>query len=117
MEWTARIRFTASQKAELWERWQGGQCMADIARALDRILVLDSPGLRAKLSTFGKADIGLAGAEMTAIGLPAKAVIPKGSQCARPSLWCTVECGWHTVHGPTQGANRCENSDRFSRIS
>jgi IS30 family transposase len=36
MEWTARIRFTARQKAELWERWRSGQCVADIARALGR---------------------------------------------------------------------------------
>ena len=36
MEWTARIRFTAHQKAELWERWKRGQCVADIARALGR---------------------------------------------------------------------------------
>ena len=36
MEWQARIRFTAPQKAGLWERWQGGQCVADIARALGR---------------------------------------------------------------------------------
>jgi IS30 family transposase len=36
MEWTARIRFTAHQKAELWERWKSGQCVADIARALGR---------------------------------------------------------------------------------
>jgi IS30 family transposase len=36
MEWTARIRFTARQKAELWERWKNGQCVADIARALGR---------------------------------------------------------------------------------
>ena len=34
MEWTARTRFTARQKAELWERWKSGQCVADIARAL-----------------------------------------------------------------------------------
>ena len=36
MEWTARIRFTARQKAELWERWRSGQCVADIACALGR---------------------------------------------------------------------------------
>jgi len=36
MEWRARIRFTAHQKAELWERWKNGQCVADIARALGR---------------------------------------------------------------------------------
>jgi IS30 family transposase len=36
MEWTARIRFTTRQKAELWERWKSGQCVADIARALGR---------------------------------------------------------------------------------
>jgi IS30 family transposase len=32
----ARTWFTPRQKAELWERWRGGQCVADIARALDR---------------------------------------------------------------------------------
>jgi IS30 family transposase len=36
MEWTARVRFTAREKAELWERWRNGQCVADIARALGR---------------------------------------------------------------------------------
>ena len=33
---TARIRFTPSQRAELWRRWKDGQCVADIARSLDR---------------------------------------------------------------------------------
>jgi len=32
----ARIWFTAKQKAELWERWRAGQCVADIARGLER---------------------------------------------------------------------------------
>src|SRR5437868_13170143 len=32
----ARIGFTPKQKAELWERWKSGQCVADIARALER---------------------------------------------------------------------------------
>jgi hypothetical protein len=32
----ARIRFTPKQKAELWERWKSGQCVADIAGALER---------------------------------------------------------------------------------
>src|SRR5476651_1828295 len=36
MEGTARTWFTPRQKAELWERWRGGQCVADIARALER---------------------------------------------------------------------------------
>jgi hypothetical protein len=36
MESTARIWFTARQKAELWERWKSGQCVADIARSLGR---------------------------------------------------------------------------------
>jgi hypothetical protein len=31
MEGNARTRFTAKQKAELWERWKSGQCVADIA--------------------------------------------------------------------------------------
>jgi IS30 family transposase len=36
MEGNARTRFTPKQKAELWERWRNGQCVADIARALER---------------------------------------------------------------------------------
>src|SRR5512141_1322318 len=36
MEGNARTWFTAKQKAELWERWKSGQCVADIARALER---------------------------------------------------------------------------------
>jgi len=33
---TARIWFTPQQRAALWERWKNGQCVADIARALER---------------------------------------------------------------------------------
>ena len=36
MEGHARTWFTPKQKAELWERWKSGQCVADIARALER---------------------------------------------------------------------------------
>src|ERR1700758_3870976 len=36
MEGTARIWFTPQQRAELWGRWKNGQCVADIARALER---------------------------------------------------------------------------------
>jgi len=32
----ARIWFTPKQKTELWERWRAGQCVSDIARALER---------------------------------------------------------------------------------
>src|SRR3989454_12685461 len=36
MEGNARPRVTPKQKAELWDRWRNGQCIADIARALER---------------------------------------------------------------------------------
>ena len=36
MEPVSRIWFTPKQRAELWERWRSGQCVADIARALRR---------------------------------------------------------------------------------
>jgi hypothetical protein len=36
MEGNARTWFTPKQKAELWERWKSGQCVADIAGALER---------------------------------------------------------------------------------
>jgi len=33
---TSRIRFTAEQKAQLWERWKSGQSISAIARSLER---------------------------------------------------------------------------------
>ena len=36
MEGNARTWLTPKQKAELWERSKSGQCVADIARALER---------------------------------------------------------------------------------
>ena len=36
MDGHARTWFTPKQRAELWERWKSGQCVADIARALER---------------------------------------------------------------------------------
>ena len=36
MEGHARTWFAPKQRAELWERWKSGQCVADIARALER---------------------------------------------------------------------------------
>jgi len=36
MEGKSRLRFRAGERAELWERWRTGQCVADIARALER---------------------------------------------------------------------------------
>src|SRR6516165_4835357 len=36
MEGNARRWFTPKQRAELWERWKSGQCVADLARALER---------------------------------------------------------------------------------
>src|SRR6185437_4984948 len=36
MEQVSRIWFTPRQRAELWERWRSGECVADIARALER---------------------------------------------------------------------------------
>ena len=35
MAGNARTRFTPKQRAEVWERWRNGQCIADIARALE----------------------------------------------------------------------------------
>ena len=36
MEGTARIWFTPQQRAELWERWKNGQC---VAKAVTCILI------------------------------------------------------------------------------
>jgi len=34
MEGNARTRFTPKQRAEVWDRWSNGQCIADIVRAV-----------------------------------------------------------------------------------
>jgi IS30 family transposase len=68
MEGTARTWFTPKQKAELWERWRSGECVADIARALERrnksgvyrILALNG-GIAPKLRR--RARVALRGAE------------------------------------------------------
>ena len=36
MEQVSRVWFTPQQKAELWERWKSGQCIAAIVRTLGR---------------------------------------------------------------------------------
>jgi hypothetical protein len=36
MEQVSRVWFTPQQKAELWERWKSGECIAAIARTLGR---------------------------------------------------------------------------------
>ena len=36
MEQVSRVWFTPQQRAELWERWKSGQCIAAIARTLGR---------------------------------------------------------------------------------
>jgi hypothetical protein len=64
MEGTARIWFTPQQRAELWERWKNGQCVADIARALERrnksgvyrILALNGGRLRYAPESCGSAE-------------------------------------------------------------
>src|SRR5258706_1146038 len=67
MEGSARTRFTPRQKADLWERWKSGQCVADIARALERrnksgvyrILALNggiAPGLRRRARVALRGD-------------------------------------------------------------
>jgi transposase, IS30 family len=37
MQWMSRVLFTAEQRAELWEGWKSGQCIASIARPLGRL--------------------------------------------------------------------------------
>jgi hypothetical protein len=36
MEGQARTWFTPKQRAELWECWKSGQCVADVARAQEQ---------------------------------------------------------------------------------
>ena len=36
MAYRTRIKYTATQKAEIWDRWQRGESMSSIGRAFDR---------------------------------------------------------------------------------
>ncbi len=36
MGYRGRIYFTEKQKAEIWDRWQGGELMSSIGRMFDR---------------------------------------------------------------------------------
>ena len=36
MEYRTRIKYTAKQKAEIWDRWQRGESMRSIGRLFDR---------------------------------------------------------------------------------
>src|SRR5882672_4352271 len=62
MEGNARPRFTPKQRAELWDRWRNGQCIADIARALER---RNKSGVSPLVPFFlgEEIDIGAAGRE------------------------------------------------------
>ncbi len=57
MEWYARTWITRKQRAELWERWKSGQCVADIApaRALGRRIEAKKMAISAIHAVFGSA--------------------------------------------------------------
>jgi IS30 family transposase len=80
MEGNARTRFTPNQKTELWERWKNGQCVADIARALER---RNKSGVYRVLTLTG----GIAPAERrrapVALGLEEREEISRGIAAGR----------------------------------
>src|SRR5262247_2203868 len=93
MEGHARTWFTPKQKAELWERWKSGQCVADIARALERrnksgvyrILALNggiapTPRRRARVALRGDERADARRAEEAANGAPAYSAANASSQ-------------------------------------
>jgi len=70
MEGTARIWFTSQQRAELWERWKNGQCVADIARALERRNKSGGGFMNANATSFGSTTVTrapTAGAAVTVV--------------------------------------------------
>jgi hypothetical protein len=69
MEGTARIWFTPQQRAELWERWKNGQCVAGIARALER---RNKSGVYRRWHCSGAAPEIFGGVRHAAAGIAAK---------------------------------------------
>jgi hypothetical protein len=90
MEGYARTWFTPKQKAELWERWKSGQCVADIARALER---RNKSGVYRVLALNG----GIAPAPRRrasgALRLEEREEISRGIAACRPDVRFTPESG------------------------
>src|SRR5260370_40077022 len=89
---TSRIWFTATQKAELWERWKSGLSVAAISRALDRrnktgvlrIVTLHG-GIAPVPRRRALAALRLEEREEISRGIAAGQSIPKRSQRLRPA--------------------------------
>src|SRR5439155_21849250 len=83
MEGNARTWFTPKQKAELWERWKSGQCVADIARALER---RNKSGVYRILALNGGIAPAPRRRALVALRLDEREEISRGTHCGIPPL-------------------------------
>jgi IS30 family transposase len=90
MEGVARTRFTAQQKTELWERWKYGQCIADIARALDR---RNKSGVYRVLALNGGITPAARRRAPVALALGEREEISRGIAAGRSIRWIAARLG------------------------
>lgn len=90
MEGVARTRFTAQQKTELWERWENGQCIADIARALDR---RNKSGVYRVLALNGGITPAARRRAPVALALGEREEISRGIAAGRSIRWIAARLG------------------------
>jgi len=81
MKQRTRIRYTDSQKTEIWERWRKGESMTDIARSFDRAhtsvtkILNANGGMQPRKCTRSSRSLSLAEREIISRGLACRQTI------------------------------------------
>src|SRR5208283_5265104 len=83
----ARTWFTPKQRAELWERWRSGQCVADIARALER---RNKSGVYRVLAFNGGIAPAPRRRALVTLRLEEREEISRGIAAGRPIRWTGI---------------------------
>lgn len=93
MKYRTRIYYTEAQKSEMWDRWQNGESMADIARTYDRHhtslenILRGNGGIRPRVRTRSRLALSLAERETISRGLAKRLSIRSIAEqlCRSPS--------------------------------
>jgi len=93
MKYRTRIYYTEAQKSEMWDRWQNGESMADIARTYDRHhtslenILRGNGGIRPRARTRSRLVLSLAERETISRGLAKRISIRSIAEqlCRSPS--------------------------------
>lgn len=81
MNYRTRIYYTEEQKADMWDRWQNGESMSEIARSFDRYhtslekILRGNGGIRPRARTRSKLALSMAERETISRGIAGKLTI------------------------------------------